>query len=168
MSFEDDYTRYFNELRRFGRQMSLSPERCEDLIQETFVRYYVELKKEVVFKNPRAWLYKVFLNLFKTEINSPEHKLINRDQGNESTNNIVDLQEEYSRNERQRIVFEILGQLSKKEREILVLYHKGFTYAEMSEIMAINPNSVGRTVVRAIEKLKKSLKTQYNEMFEQN
>ena len=33
----------------------------EDLVQETFLKYHIELRKNVVFKNTRAWLYKVFM-----------------------------------------------------------------------------------------------------------
>ena len=77
-----------------------------------------------------------------------------------------DLHEEYAKNEKQSIVLEMLDKLTKKDREILLLYHNGFSYAEMAEILGINPNSVGKTLVRAIEKLKIILKTQYHEMFE--
>jgi hypothetical protein len=38
----------------------------------------------------------------------------------------------------------------------------------MAEILRINPNSIGKTLVRAIDKLKETLKTHYHEMFEQN
>lgn len=48
----------------------------------------------------------------------------------------------------------MLNKLQEKEKDILLLYHNGFSYAEMAEIMEINPNSVGKTLVRAIEKLK--------------
>jgi DNA-directed RNA polymerase specialized sigma24 family protein len=37
----------------------------------------------------------------------------------------------------------------------------------MAEILGINPNSVGKTIVRAIESLKEKLKTHYHELFEQ-
>jgi|WetSurMetagenome_2_1015567.scaffolds.fasta_scaffold22755_5 RNA polymerase sigma-70 factor, ECF subfamily len=166
MSFDEVYKKHYHELKRFGRQFNLSREKSEDLIQETFIRYFLELKKGVVFENPRAWLYKVFLNLFKTEINSSDYKLRDSESGFEAVDRTIDSDEDYSKNERQRIVFEMLEHLSKKEREILLLYHNGFSYSEMAEIMGINPNSVGTILVRAISSLKKTLKIQYHEMFE--
>ena len=166
MSFDEVYRKHYNELRRFGRQMNLSIEKCEDLIQEAFLKYYLELKKDVVFDNPRAWLYKVFLNLFRTHINSAKHE--QRDSVLRVRVEVPagDLHEDYTKREKQRIVLEMLDQLSKKEKEILLLYQDGFSYAEMADIMGINPNSVGKTLVRAICRLKETLKIQYHEMFE--
>jgi RNA polymerase sigma factor (sigma-70 family) len=104
--------------------------------------------------------------LFKTNIQKAEQQ----QNGSEFLVKIEvpndDLHEEYAKNEQQRIVLEMLDQLTKKDKEILSLYHNGFTYSEMAEILGINPNSVGKTLVRAIEKLKVTLKTQYHEMFE--
>jgi len=166
MSFDEVYRKHYHELRRFGRQLNVSVEKCEDLTQEAFLRYYLELKKDVVFDNPRAWLYKVFLNLFKTHINSTKNELRDSELLVRAEEPSGDLQEEYTKNEKQRIVLEMLDQLTKKEKELLLLYHNGFSYSEMAEIMEINPNSVGKTLVRAIERLKKTLKIQYHEMFE--
>jgi len=166
MSFDEVYRKHYHELRRFGRQLNVSVEKCEDLTQEAFLRYYLELKKDVVFDNPRAWLYKVFLNLFKTHINSTKNELRDSELLVRAEEPSGDLQEEYTKNEKQRIVLEMLDQLTKKEKEFLLLYHNGFSYSEMAEIMEINPNSVGKTLVRAIERLKKTLKIQYHEMFE--
>jgi RNA polymerase sigma-70 factor (ECF subfamily) len=166
MSFDEVYKKYYNELRRFGRQLNVSVEKCEDMIQETFLRFYIEQKKDVVFDNPRAWLYKVFLNLFKTHINSDKHELSDAEILVKAEKRNFDLQAEYIRNEKQQIVIKMLDRLTKKEKEILLLYHNGFSYAEMAEVLEINPNSVGTTLVRAIERLKTTLKIQYHEMFE--
>lgn len=166
MSFDEVYRKHYHEIRRFGRQLNASSEKCEDLTQETFLRFYMELNKSVVFVNPRAWLYKVFLNLFKTNSYSERNEIADSEILRRVDEPTGDLYEEFTRNEKQRIVFEMLDQLTKKEKEILLLYHNGFSYAEMAEIMGINPNSVGTTLVRAIDRLKATLKIQYHEMFE--
>ena len=62
----------------------------------------------------------------------------------------------------------MLEKLPEKDRSILLLYNHGLSYAEMAEVLEINPNSVGTTLVRAINTLKELLKHHYNEMFEQN
>ncbi len=168
MTFNEVYIKHFNELRRFGRQLNGSTEFIEDLIQETFLRYHLELKKGISFENPRAWLYKVFLNLFKTGISAKKNEVADYERFRITDEPASDFQEEYSKNEKLRIVNEVLGQMEKKDKEILTLYNNGFSYAEMADILEINPNSVGKTLVRAIEKLKEILKIQYHEMFEQN
>jgi RNA polymerase sigma-70 factor (ECF subfamily) len=166
MSFEEVYRKYYHELRRFGRQLNLSADKCEDLTQETFLRFYNELKKEVEFENPRAWLYKVYLNQFNTVYNSQKFETNKADSELFSIAPSVDFQEEYSKDERKRIVFEMLDKLDERGKSILILYNNGLSYSEMAEILEINPKSVGTILVRAIEKLKVALKIQYHEMFE--
>lgn len=166
MSFDEVYRKHYNELRRFGRQLNLSVEICEDLTQETFLKFYFEIKKEVIFENPRAWLYKVYLNQFRTLHNSKKHETQNPESGLVYDEPSADLLEEYNRNERHRIVFEMLDKLTDREKELLLLYNNGLSYAEMAEILELNPNSVGTILVRAIERLKATLKIQYHEMFE--
>jgi len=166
MSFDEVYKKHYQELRRFGRQLNLSDDKCEDLAQETFLRFYTELKKEVEFENPRAWLYKVYLNQFKTLYSLQKHNTKSQDSRLNSDELSADLFEEYSKNERKRIVFEVLDKLGERDKDILLLYNNGFSYSEMAEIIEANPNSVGTILVRAIENLKANLKIQYHEMFE--
>jgi RNA polymerase sigma-70 factor (ECF subfamily) len=168
MSFDDVYRKYYKELRRFGRQLNISAEKCEDLTQETFMKFYVGINKGVIFNNPRAWLYKVYLNQFKTICNSREYDSGSEANSMKADNHSEDALEEYSKKEKRRIVFEMLDRLTDKEKAILILYNHGLSYAEMAEVLEINPNSVGTTLVRAIERLKETLKIHYNEMFEQN
>ncbi len=74
----------------------------------------------------------------------------------------------FSTEKNKQIVLKVLDTLPDNVKEILVLYNNGFSYAEIAEIMDINPASVGTTLVRAINKLKEILKLHYHEMFEQN
>jgi RNA polymerase sigma factor (sigma-70 family) len=128
----------------------------------------LELEKDVVFRNPRAWLYKVILNLFRTEFTSEIKELQKNEELAIKNNEPYNLQNDLFNSERQRIVFKVLGTLPDRDREILLLYHQGFSYSEMAEIMGIHPASVGKTLVRSIAKLKEILKIHYYELFEQN
>jgi RNA polymerase sigma-70 factor (ECF subfamily) len=170
MFFDEVYNKHYNELRRFGHQLNLPAEKCEDLAQETFMKFYLELKKNVIFENPRSWLYKVYLNLFRTKYKAEKHENPDNISGPVIANSrsSIDLHEELVINEKQKIVFDMMNRLQTKEREILLLYNKGLSYAEISEAMGINPNSVGTTLVRAIDKLKENIKIHYNELFEQS
>jgi RNA polymerase sigma factor (sigma-70 family) len=168
MLFDEVYGKYYNELRRFGHQLNLSSERSEDIIQETYLKFFLELKKGMNIKNPRAWLYKVFLNHFKNQVK--KQNLINISKLNPEHEEKLsgDINTNYVENERQQIIIKMMNQLEARDKDILLLYHKGFSYAEMADIMGMNPNSTGKTLVRAIENLKKTLKTNYHEMFEPN
>jgi RNA polymerase sigma factor (sigma-70 family) len=166
MPFNEIYNTHYRELRRFGRQFNISPELTEDLIQETFLRFYLELKNNVVFDNPRAWLYKVLINLFKTHLAKEKRAMNNSAYLKARINNPFDLHEEFVISEKQKIVFNMLEQLPEKDKTLLLLYHNGLSYAEIAEVTGINPTSIGTMLVRAIAKLKNELKTHYHEMFE--
>jgi RNA polymerase sigma-70 factor, ECF subfamily len=166
MSFDEVYTKHYHELKRFGRHLNIPVDKCDDLTQEVFLRFYIETKENIVFNNPRAWLYKVFMNLFKNQINTGNRELNSPERWHKTEEPMTDFQDEYAIKEKQQIVLGMLDKLSKREKEILLLYHNGFSYSEMAEILEINPKSVGKTLVRAIESLKETLKIQYHEMFE--
>ena len=50
-----------------------------------------------------------------------------------------------------------MDKLSEKERALVILYKEGFSYKEMSAVIEINENSVGKTLSRAIDKMAKML-----------
>lgn len=168
MSFEEIYKKYYNELRLFGRRFDIPAENCADILQETFLRYYLELKKGTVFGNPRAWLYKVFLNQIKNCLVSRKETVDLS--GISALNNPVSgsVHDDFTLLEQKKIVMDALTQLAECDKEILLLYHQGFSYNEIAGISGIKPGSVGKTISRAIEKLKCSLKLKYDEMFDKN
>ncbi|MCK5135460.1 MAG: hypothetical protein KAR19_06690 [Bacteroidales bacterium] len=69
MSFNETYYKYHPELIKYGRQLCAVKIDIDDLVQETFLKYHIELSKNVVIENTRAWLYKVMLNLAITQNN---------------------------------------------------------------------------------------------------
>lgn len=166
MGFEELYRKYYPELYRFAFQLTLSVEDCEDLVQETFTRLFKELKKNAFLSNPRAWLYKVLLNLTRKDYKR-------KSQMKELINNIEyenpispDFQDNYIKNKKQALVFRALSQINERDRNLLILYHDGFSYTEMAEILEINPNSIGTILSRAIQKLKEILQKKHYELFE--
>ena len=168
MLFDEVYKAHYRELIRFSHQLNHSTVKSEDLVQDTFMKFYVELAKNNPIINPRAWLYKVLLNSFRTQYTSEKKELQVMEMLNNQNDVKHDLQKDLFSEEKHEIVLKVLDTLPDNVKEILVLYNNGFSYAEMSEIMDINPASVGTTLVRAINKLKEILKLHYHEMFEQN
>ncbi len=168
MSFDEIYKEYYKELRRFSLQLNHSAGKNEDLVQETFLKFYLELRKNNSIRNPRAWLYKVLLNSYRTQFTSEKKELQVMEALDNNNDLPYDFQADLFSGEKQEIVLKVLETLPDNVREILVLYNNGFSYSEMAEIMNINPASVGTTLVRAISKLKEILKLHYHEMFEQN
>lgn len=164
MSFKETYYKYYPELVRYGRQLNVDKVDIEDFVQETFMKYHIELSKDVVFENTRAWLYKVLLNLVITKNNTKvlHESKIKHLRIPDAKN---DINEVYAKKERRELVFQVLNQLPDREKNLLLLYHNGLKYKEIAEVLNINPNSVGKLLVRSITKLKLLLKTNYHELF---
>ena len=164
MSFKKTYYKYYPELVRYGRQLNVNEVDIEDLVQETFMKYHVELSKDVVFENTRAWLYKVLLHqvINKNNEKSLHESKIKHLRMQNADNGIIESIEKQERNE---LVFQVLDQLPENEKNLLLLYHNGLKYKEIAEVLDINPNSVGKLLVRSIAKLKQLLKTDYHELF---
>jgi len=164
MSFNETYIRYYPELVRYGRQLNINRDDLEDIIQETFIKYHVELERKIVFENTRAWLYKVMLNLLRTRNNtkSLHESRIEHYRLTEVDRKTIN---DYDKNERRELVFQVLRKIPEKDRNILILYHQGLKYREIAEVLEMNPKFVGTYLVRAINKLKDILMKDYHELF---
>lgn len=163
MSFKDAYIKYYPELIRYGRQLNINQDDLADVVQETFLKYHIELEKNIVFENSRAWLYKVMLNLVKTRNNTKSlHESRIRHYRLTQADHHSD--ESYDKKERRELVFRLLHRLPEKDQHILILYHQGLKYKEIAEVLEMNSGSVGTYLVRAINKVRELLNKEYHEL----
>lgn len=167
MVFEKLYYKYHNGIYRFAFKLCLSRSESEDLLQDTFMRLFKELDKGVELENPRAWLYKVVLNLWKNKYNRLKTIQSKSAQVERPGNNDQTPETDFIEREKRKLVFDSLQQLPAKERNILTLYHDGLSYAEIAEVLDMKPESVGTTLSRSIQKFKSQLKVKHHELFEQ-
>ena len=166
MDIDSLYRRHYQELYSFAYQMTFSKPESEDLVQESFCRLLNESKIGTSIQQPRAWLYKVLLNLTRTRFSvEKQHneklKLVDK---NEISSD--DIHHAYIEKEKRRIITNELNLLPDKDRNILILYHQGLAYSEIAEALEMNTSSVGTTLARAIEKLADNLKKKHHELFE--
>ena len=166
MKFEEIYKLYYSEMKRFAFQLKINDTEKDDLVQDVFVKLYYEFQAKTIIENPRAWLYKAMLNKSRTIYKTSKIHFGIEQEIFLKKNNHTDLNIELESDERKKIVLGIIDKMEEKDKEILLLYYDSFSYSEISEITGINYNSIGTTLVRAIQKIKNVLKLQYNEMFE--
>ena len=166
MDFEKLYYRYYNEIHQFAFSLCFSRSKSDDLVQDTFFSLFKELKKGVELENPRAWLYKVTLNQWRNEYKQNRTIRAKNIQSNWSEINNHTPETEFINQEKRRLVFERLEELPVKDRDILVLYQNGLSYAEIADVLDMKPRSVGTTLSRSIQRFKSKLKIKHNELFE--
>lgn len=166
MSFEQVYNKHYRELFCFAHHLTNCKFQCEDLVHETFVRFYEENRKGVPIQNSRAWLYKVLLNLHKTTVSTDKRRSEKLQTIETSEISDDDINKQIADAEKKEIVMEALKGLEERDRHILGLYRRGLSYSEIAEVLEMNKTSVGTTLARAIEKLQQNLKKNYHELFE--
>jgi RNA polymerase sigma-70 factor, ECF subfamily len=166
MDFDSLYKKHYKELYYFGiKQKELSAD-VSDVLQDVFTKFYFEIKSGKRIENPRAWLYKVLINHIRTNYRIDNSRASKHDEISKSAQLSYDTHESYIMNEQQKIIVEGIMQMPEREKNILLLYHNGFSYLEISDIMNMNYTSVGTYIARAVEKLKTIIKVQYNELFD--
>lgn len=162
-SFKFIYESYYKKIFNYLKSYSLTNEDCHDLTQEVFYKYYCQLEKKIYIENVNAWLHKCATNMALNKIKKKKTLLID-DQPLSKTYAInFNLEKEIIKNETEKLVNKILNQLKPAEKSLVLLYRKGFSYREISEILGIKYTSVGKTLTRSIEKLSLELKKLNNE-----
>ena len=53
----------------------------------------------------------------------------------------------------------LISKLDGKDQSLVVLYSEGYSYKEIAEITSMNFNSVGKTLSRILEKLRRDYET---------
>lgn len=131
---------------------------AQDAVQETFMQY---LKSCGGVQNIRPWLYRVCRNKlidgFKASGARPAAPLENLNVPSEERNASENLQRE----EVHEALFAAIARLKEGEAEILNLKYFGeMSYEEIAEVLGISVSNVGVRLVRALESLKKIMKTE--------
>lgn len=63
MSLGELYKKHFEELHRYAFNILLDTYLAEDIVQECFINFFLQLDKDVKILNPRAYLFKMVYNL---------------------------------------------------------------------------------------------------------
>lgn len=146
------YRGCFAELVRFLHRRVWDRDRAEELAQEVFVR---ALDQQPA--NPRAWLYRVALNLARDEtrlvVRRKRHLALLRREAEhlESTAPLPSAAVE--ERERMEGLRRALERLSERDRDVLLLWNAGLSYAEIAAQTGLAAGAVSTTLARALKRL---------------
>ena len=145
---------YRREIFLYLYSLSKNKAMAEDLLQETFLKALLSLKKE--HKNVRAWLYLVARNLFLNEIKKKDNRteLCEEEPSSpegDPLNGILN-------DEKTKQLYLALGGLDFKKREVLELQYFGeLPVREIAGILKISEENVRVLAYRGKKELKKRL-----------
>jgi RNA polymerase sigma factor (sigma-70 family) len=144
------YRSTFPALVRFLYRKVWEADRAQDLAQEVFVR---ALDHDP--ENPRAWLFTVAANLARDEarmaVRRRRHLELIKSEPVAAP--VPSPEEQLEARERLERVQAALGQLSERDREVLLLWDAGLDYDEISAQTGLARGAIGTTLARARKRL---------------
>ncbi len=149
-AFEDLYSRYSGPLYGFFRRRLGSPQRAEDLTQETFLGVIRGVSRYEPRALVRTYLYGIALKLLAAE---------RRKQRNDSPGLEAAAEPTTSGTQESGLwVREAMAKLDPSEREILMLReYEQLSYAEIADLLRLPVNTVRSRLFRARMALKNHL-----------
>lgn len=157
----DYYEREGLSLRRYAAFLGLSPESCEDIVQECFLRLHEHLASGGDQSNLRAWLFRVAHNLSRNSQTASYTKktrsLSEVREVAEAVEATARTEEGLLRRERDTALRKQIEELSVPQRECLLLRTQGLKYREIAEVLQISTSAVAENVQRGLKRLKEAL-----------
>jgi RNA polymerase sigma factor (sigma-70 family) len=153
--FDALFERYYGQLYGLAYRLLGSRAEAEDVLQETFVRLAAA---EAIQARPdpevTAWLRRVCLNLGSNRLRDERRvrERLQRAGRLEQVDATADGLAPASlllRAEERASVRRVLGQLSERQRDCLLLRYSGYSYAEIADTLGIAIGSVGVLLSRA-------------------
>lgn len=146
--FERTYQSYYPKLLGIAAKMLQDPESAKDVVQDVFTAYYFAMSDEKTVRDTKNWLVRSTINKgidYKRKtartvaMESPQPE--SGETPNDETSDILNA----------------IAHLSEKEQTLVVLYSEGYSYKEIAEMTGRNLHSVGKTISRTLDKIKKHL-----------
>ena len=127
---------------------------ARDVVHDVFMAYYFVLNDKKVIKDTKNWLIRCTINkgvdfLRKNKKIVSDGNIVKENNAIQSIDNQLDLIS----------ISNLISKLDAKDQSLVVLYSEGYSYKEIAEITGINFNSVGKTLSRILEKLRRDYET---------
>ena len=165
-AFKEIYELFVDDLYRYGYNLVRNKELVEDCLHELYLHLYNQRTQLGATDNIRFYLYKAL----RRRITETLKKLNKFDSDDYIFDNVDFLIQSYESqlideqllDRKKQLVISELNKLPKRQKEILYLiYMKGLTYIQASEVMEITMKSVYNTVNIAIATLRNYLRESF-------
>lgn len=152
--YEEIVLRYQKKLVDYAYYLTSDEQKAEDIVQNAFIKAFVNLKGFNIKKKFSSWIYRIVHNEAINQIKkfSKEFILFENFKFEDKQN----IEEDFLSKEDILKVRSCLKKISLKYKEPLVLfYFEDRTYEEISDILRIPVSTVGVRIKRAKASLKK-------------
>ena len=152
--FEITYRSNYQRLFRIAAKMLRDTDAARDVVHDVFMAYYFVLDDQKVIKDTKNWLIRCTINkgvdfLRKNKKIVSDENVSKENITSQNIDNQLDIIS----------ISSLVSKLDAKDQSLVVLYSEGYSYKEIAEITNMNFNSVGKTLSRILEKLRRSYET---------
>ena len=127
-------------------------ETARDILQDVFTSFFELGKKQNEILKPKSYLVRATLNkCIDHAARGHRYAKMNAHQSQSA-----DGDEE--RKDNRDVVRTALSDMNENDRKLLVLYSEGYSYKEIAVILEMKTGSVGKTLSRALKKMKEKIK----------
>jgi RNA polymerase sigma-70 factor (ECF subfamily) len=157
--------RYEKKITRYARKFLSQPDDVKDIVQDVFVKAYVNIKSFDSSRRFSPWIYRVahneFVNALKKK-KSEKVSFINFDVFFPHPAAKETADSDVGRGDLRRVLDGYLDKLPVKYREPLVLYYfEEMNYREIADVMRLPVSTVGIRLQRGKALLKKAINRQH-------
>lgn len=146
-SYAEVIRRYKDKLLRYALYLTEDEDKAEDVVQESFIKAYVNLNGFDTKKKFSSWIYRIAHNEAMNVLNAKKQVVLNGDVDFDSG---VDLENELVEKELKDKARYCLKRLPVIYREPLILYFfDEKSYEEISDVLRIPVGTVGTRINRA-------------------
>ena len=148
---EELYLKYKDNIYNYLYQLSLNKHTAEELTQDTFLKAFKYFNSFKAQSTVKTWLYSIARNTYLDYIK--KRRLYNEETIEE--NEFASKNDDYSSSNEKIIIKGILNNLNEAERTLILLRDLyGFSYMEISTVMAVTIGQVKIGIYRARKKFK--------------
>jgi len=151
-AFEELYNTYSEYALRVALAVTKDKATAADAVQETFIRVYKYIDSYDLNKPFKTWFYNILINECNRILSKNSKVILIEDFT--STN----LEKDNSKDENYDDLYTAIENLEDINRiPIVLMYLKGFSEAEISNILGVNVNTIKSRLYKGRQKLKKFL-----------
>jgi RNA polymerase sigma-70 factor (ECF subfamily) len=156
--------RYEEKLARYARRFLLEHFDAQDIIQEVFLKAYVNLQSFDPARRFSPWIYRIAHNEFINALKKKSREAISLFDPDTIFPTLIareQAEDPYLRKETKAMIEKGLAELSPKYREPVILYYfEEMDYREIADVLHIPVATVGVRLKRARDMLRKTLNEQ--------
>ncbi len=151
--------RYDAKLKRYAQKFLIYDETCTDLVQDIFVKAYVNIRGFDTHRRFSPWIYRIAHNTFINELKRRElapFTFFDTDIIAPYLRATETADSDTNHEEMKGLLEDSLSLLPPKYREPLILYfYDSMSYQDIGEILQIPLSTVGMRIARGKEQLRK-------------